>query len=119
MTSGTMPTAPVSHQEARPCSTTVAEVPQVAPTVESVVARARADGVRIVRFLYCDPSGVIRGKNVHVDRLANRMREGVGMTRAQNAVNMLEDLVDVEGMEPVGEIRIVPDPATRSMPADE
>jgi len=84
----------------------------VAPTVESVVARARADGVRIVRFLYCDPSGVIRGKNVHVDRLASRMREGVGMTRAQNAVNMLENLVDVEGMEPVGEIRIVPDPAT-------
>ena len=40
------------------------------------------------------------------------MREGVGLTRAQNAVNMLEELVYVEGMEPVGEVRVVPDPAT-------
>ena len=93
----------------------VAEVGQVAPTVESVVARARDDDVRLVRFLYCDPSGIIRGKNVHVDRLASRMREGVGLTRAQNAVNMLEDLVHIDGMEPVGEIRIVPDPGTYTL----
>lgn len=81
-------------------------------SIEDVVARAEADGVRLVRFLYCDPSGVIRGKNVHVKRLAARMREGVGLTRAQNAVNVLEDLVDVVGMEPVGEVRVVPDPDT-------
>ena len=81
-------------------------------TVDEVVERVRADGVRLVRFLYCDPSGVIRGKNVHVDRLASRMREGVGMTRAQDAVNLLERLVPVAGMEPVGEIRVVPDPDT-------
>ena len=80
--------------------------------IDDVVARAQADGVRLIRFLYCDPSGVIRGKNVHIDRLASRMREGVGLTRAQNAVNMLEELVAVEGMEPVGEIRVVPDPST-------
>ncbi len=81
-------------------------------TVDDVVARARADGVRLIRFLYCDPSGIIRGKSVHVDRLASRMREGVGLTRAQNAVNLLEQLVFVEGMEPVGEVRLVPDPDT-------
>ncbi len=81
-------------------------------SVDEVVARAREDGVRLVRFLYCDPSGIIRGKNVHVDRLAARMREGVGLTRAQNAVNMLEDFVQIEGLEPVGEIRLVPDPDT-------
>ena len=81
-------------------------------SVDEVVARAREDGVRLVRFLYCDPSGVIRGKNVHIDRLATRMREGVGLTRAQNAVNMLEDFVEIEGLEPVGEIRVVPDPDT-------
>lgn len=61
--------------------------------IDDVVARAQADGVRLIRFLYCDPSGVIRGKNVHIDRLASRMLEGVGLTRAQNAVNMLEELV--------------------------
>jgi glutamine synthetase len=81
-------------------------------SVDEVVARARDDDVRLVRFLYCDPSGVIRGKNVHIDRLAARMREGIGLTRAQNAINMLEDFVVIEGLEPVGEIRLVPDPGT-------
>jgi glutamine synthetase len=81
-------------------------------TVDEVVAKAREDGVRLIRFLYCDPSGIIRGKNVHVDRLASKIREGVGLTRAQNAVNMLEQYVPLEGMEPVGEIRITPDPDT-------
>jgi glutamine synthetase len=84
-------------------------------TIDEVVARAREDGVRMVRFLYCDPSGVIRGKNVHVDRLANKIHEGIGLTRAQNAVNMLERYVPLEGMEPVGEIRITPDPDTYTL----
>ncbi len=84
-------------------------------TIEDVVARARQDGIRLVRFLYCDPSGIIRGKNVHIDFLEARMRGGVGLTRAQNAINLLEQLVPVEGMEPVGEIRIVPDPETYSI----
>ena len=83
-------------------------------TPDDVVARAAADGVRLVRFLYCDPSGVIRGKNVHVDRLRGKLTEGVGLTRAQNAVNMLERLVDIEGMAPVGEVRVVPDLNTYS-----
>jgi glutamine synthetase len=81
-------------------------------TIEEIVARAAADDVRLIRFLYCDPSGVIRGKAVHVDRLASRMLSGVGLTRGQNAVNMLDAFVAIDGMEPVGEIRIVPDPDT-------
>ena len=85
---------------------------EVDVSVDEVVARARDDDVRLVRFLYCDPSGVIRGKNVHIDRLAARMREGIGLTRAQNAINMLEDFVVIKGLEPVGEIRLVPDPDT-------
>ena len=85
-------------------------------TIEDVVARAADDDIRLVRFLYCDPAGVIRGKNVHVARLANRMREGIGMTRAQNGLNMLDQLAPlIEGMEPVGEIRITPDPDTYSV----
>lgn len=84
-------------------------------TPEDVVEQAAEDGVRLVRFLYVDPTGVIRGKNVHAKRLAGKLREGVGLTRAQNAVNMLEQLIDVEGMAPVGEVRAVPDPATYSV----
>jgi glutamine synthetase len=86
----------------------------VAATIEEVVRRARDEDVRLVRFLYCDLSGIIHGKTAHVDRLADRMREGIGVTRGQNAVNMLERFVPIEGMEPVGEMRIVPDPDTYS-----
>jgi glutamine synthetase len=85
-------------------------------TVEDVVERARAGDIRLVRFQYVDPAGVIRAKNVHVARLASRMREGIGLTRAQNTLNMLDLLAPlVEGMEPVGEIRITPDPDTWSV----
>ena len=65
-----------------------------------------------MRFLYGDPSGVVRGKQVHIARLPDALASGLGLTRAQNALNLLDDLVPVDGMEPVGEIRIVPDPAT-------
>ncbi len=78
----------------------------------SLLLHAQDDGLRFLRFLYCDPSGVIRGKQVHADRLAGSVISGLGLTRAQNAVNALDDLVPISGMEPIGEIRIVPDPAT-------
>ncbi|SDT33161.1 glutamine synthetase [Friedmanniella luteola] len=84
----------------------------VDPQVAEVVAAARAAGVRLVRFEYCDVSGVARAKAVHVDQLAHKLVEGVGLTRAQMAIDLLEQVVPVEGMEPVGEIRLVPDPAT-------
>ena len=65
--------------------------------------------LRIIRMLYCDPAGVIRGKTVHGSQWASKQHEGVGLTRAQNAVNLFEDLIPIEGMEPVGEVRIMPD----------
>jgi len=69
----------------------------------------RDDGVRFVRFLYCDTGGIIRGKAIHVDKLIDRCRGGIGMTVAMPAMNMLDQLQPVEGLGPVGEIRLVPD----------
>jgi len=83
----------------------------IAATAEA----ARAAGVRLVRFEYCDVSGVARTKAIHVDQLEHKLLEGVGLTRAQMSINLLDQLVPVEGMEPVGEIRLVPDPATFSV----
>jgi glutamine synthetase len=68
--------------------------------------------VRLVRFLYCDNGGVVRGKAVPVDRLVQRMHTGVGITVAMLAMNSLDQLQPVEGMGPVGEVRLVPDPQT-------
>ncbi|MGH3935253.1 MAG: glutamine synthetase family protein [Pseudonocardiaceae bacterium] len=78
----------------------------------ALLRRLADDRVRLLRFLYCDPSGVIRGKQVHAARVAGTVQAGLGLTRAQNAVNLLDDLVPINGMEPVGEVRMVPDPST-------
>ncbi len=77
-----------------------------------VISQAQNAGVLLVRFLYCDHSGVTRAKVIHASHLPNKLREGLGLTRAQMAMNLLEQLIDIEGMEPVGEIRMVPDPNT-------
>ncbi len=77
-----------------------------------VVEAAKNADVTLIRFEYCDVSGVARTKAIHVDQLAHKLIEGVRLTRAQMAIDLLEQLVDVRGMEPVGELRLVPDPAT-------
>ena len=74
--------------------------------------RARRGDVRLVRFLYTDNGGVTRGKATHVNGLADRLTDGIGLTVAMQAMNMLDQLQPVEGLGPVGEIRLVPDPHT-------
>src|SRR5262249_25120449 len=44
--------------------------------------------------------------------LRSRMMDGIGLTVAMQAMNMLDQLAPVDGMGPVGEIRLTPDPAT-------
>ncbi len=80
--------------------------------IATVVEAARRAEVRLVRFEYCDVSGVARTKAIHVAQLEHKLLEGVSLTRAQMSINLLEQMVPIEGMEPVGEIRLVPDPAT-------
>ncbi|WP_440065008.1 glutamine synthetase family protein [Streptosporangium sp. OZ121] len=77
-----------------------------------VVERADTEGAELVRFLYADHGGVIRGKATSRSRLAERLHTGIGHTVAMMAMNMLDELQDVEDLGPVGEVRLVPDPAT-------
>jgi glutamine synthetase len=79
---------------------------------DRVTQAARKAGVRLVRFLYTDNGGVTRGKATHIDGLRSRMDDGIGLTVAMQAMNMLDQLAPVEGMGPVGEIRLIPDPET-------
>jgi glutamine synthetase len=74
-----------------------------------VVERAETAGLRLVRFLYCDNDGIIRGKASGVSHLAARLEGGIGLTVAMQAFSLLDRLSPVEGMGPVGEIRLVPD----------
>ena len=77
-----------------------------------IVAKAEATGLRLVRFLYCDNDGIIRGKSSGMSGFKDRLETGIGLTVAMQAFTMLDHLASVEGMGPVGEIRLVPDPAT-------
>lgn len=77
---------------------------------EQVIAAVNSADVRLIRFLYCDNGGVIRGKLVHRDSLSRRLQTGIGLTVAMQAFNMLDQLQPCEGMGPVGEIRLVADP---------
>lgn len=84
-------------------------------TPEEVYQRAQEASVKLVRFLYCDNGGVIRGKSTALSGLMGRMSDGIGLTVAMMAMNSLDQLQPVEGMGPVGEIRLVPDPESFAM----
>ncbi len=95
--------------------TTVRETTRAAdPEVRraEVLTRAETAGLRLVRFLYCDNDGIIRGKSTSVSTLKERLETGIGLTLAMQAFTMLDHLASVDGMGPVGEIRLVPDPET-------
>jgi glutamine synthetase len=77
-----------------------------------VVRECRAAKAQLVRFLYCGNDGVIRGKACHARFLPSYLESGIGLTVAMQSFNMLDHLVAEGSFGPVGEIRLVPDPAT-------
>jgi glutamine synthetase len=82
--------------------------------VHDLVQRAERAGTRIIRFQFCDYSGIVHAKAVHVSILERKLREGIGSTLAQTALNVRDELIDIAEMPPVGEVRLVPDPGTYS-----
>ena len=80
--------------------------------IETVMGRTSQEQIRLVRFLYADHGGIIRGKASGTGQLRERMASGIGHTVAMMAMSMLDQLQPVAGMGPVGEVRIVPDPDT-------
>lgn len=77
-----------------------------------VLRQASEQNVSLVRFLYADHGGIIRGKAAAASRLGERIESGIGHTRAMMAMSMMDELQPVAGMGPVGEVRIMPDPNT-------
>ncbi|HEV3380735.1 MAG TPA: glutamine synthetase family protein [Trebonia sp.] len=80
--------------------------------MEEVLRRALDEHVSLTRFLYADHGGIIRGKAAATARLAERIESGIGHTRAMMAMSMMDELSAVDGMGPVGEVRIKPDIST-------
>jgi glutamine synthetase len=81
-------------------------------TADDVARRAEEAGLRLVRFLWCGNDGTVRAKSSSVRGLADRIRSGIGVTVAMQAMNGLDRLQAVDGMGPVGEVRLVPDTET-------
>jgi glutamine synthetase len=81
------------------------------PPVESgdVVRQVEEEGLRLVRFLWCGNDGTVRAKASAARGLEGRLRTGIGVTVGMQAMNALDQLQPVEGMGPVGEVRLVPD----------
>ena len=77
-----------------------------------IAAVAEDLGIRLVRFLWCGNDGTVRGKATGLAGLEQRMRGGIGVTLAMEAMNSLDQLQPVASMGAVGELRIVPDPDT-------
>jgi glutamine synthetase len=79
---------------------------------QDVVKKAREADLRLVRFLWCGNDGTVRAKASALGGLEGRIKSGIGLTVAMQAMNGLDHLQPVEGMGPVGEIRLVPDAET-------
>lgn len=73
---------------------------------------AAKQGVQLVRFLYCDNGGIIRGKTTHIDHLADRMEQGIGLVMGMMSMTGMDFLAPGATFGPVGEVRLVPDPET-------
>jgi glutamine synthetase len=81
-------------------------------TADEIVRKLGEADIRLVRFLWCGNDGTIRAKASGRHGLEGRLRSGIGLTVALQAMNALDQLQPVEGMGPVGEIRLVPDVET-------
>jgi glutamine synthetase len=81
-------------------------------TPDEIVRQADEQGLQLVRFLYCDNGGVIRGKSTHVGQLARRITSGIGLVKGMQSFTSLDFLAPDATYGPVGEIRLVPDPDT-------
>jgi glutamine synthetase len=77
-----------------------------------VVRQVDQEGLRLVRFLWCGNDGTVRAKASAARGLEGRLRTGIGLTVGMQAMNSLDQLQPVEGMGPVGEVRLVPDVET-------
>ncbi len=76
--------------------------------LQEVVRQADDAQLRLVRFLWCGNDGTIRAKASGRHGLEGRLARGIGVTRAMQAMNGLDELQEIEGLGAVGEFRLMP-----------
>jgi glutamine synthetase len=78
-------------------------------TAEEIARQADEADLRLVRFLWVGNDGTVRAKASGRHGLEGRLERGIGLTVGMQAMSGLDQLQPVEGMGPVGEVRLVPD----------
>lgn len=81
-------------------------------TLDEIVMEAQRQSINLVRFIYADLSGIVRGKSTRAMRLKDRLESGIGLVKGTLAMNMLDQLQSDTGFGASGEIRLIPDPDT-------
>jgi glutamine synthetase len=71
-------------------------------------------GDELVAFLYSDLSGMNRGRAVPAVDLERRLAGGVGWVPADQAITPFGIIGDSDPWGPLGDVRLVPDPATQT-----
>src|ERR1700739_1551043 len=79
-------------------------------TAAETLAVPEGKGLRLVRFLWCGNDGTLRAKATARPALADRLRGGIGVTVATQAMNGLDHLQPLQGLGPVGGVRLRPCP---------
>ena len=82
------------------------------PEPTDIPDRCAEEGVSLVRLLYVDSAGVTRGRVVDAADIDRVLETGANLAQAQQAFTVLEYPVAAAPFDPVGEIRLLPDPAT-------
>jgi glutamine synthetase len=86
------------------------------PGNEALKQKLKDANIKFVRILWCDNANVIRAKAAHIDYLDDYIKNGVGITMAQQALPVMYDSVIPEsGLGPVGEVRLMPDWSTMTL----
>ena len=71
-----------------------------------------AHDIELIRFLWVDHNGIVRGKAVTRRFLESRMASGIGLAKSRQAASLMDIGQPVPGFDAVGEVRLVPDPKT-------
>jgi glutamine synthetase len=69
----------------------------------------RAD-IELVRFLWVDHNGILRGKGVAREVLAGRLRSGVGLSAVRQSASLSDLAQPVPGFQVMDEVRVTADP---------
>jgi glutamine synthetase len=84
--------------------------------MDSIKQNLKDAGIKFVRIIWCDNANVIRAKAAHIDFLEDYIKDGVGITVAQQALPVMYDFVVPDaGLGPVGEVRLMPDWSTMTI----